>query len=368
MIQIIDYQITQNECQELIDMGSENLTNASTLGAVIENYRVAENTWIYSKTELTGKIKKLISDKTGLPTEHQEQIHVVKYNVGGEYKTHHDFFHPNTDYYDDTMKSGGQRVYSCLFYLNDGFEGGETEFPIKKIKVTPKTGRLLIWSNINPDGKLDDESLHAGLPVISGTKWIAIIWVREKSFSQTEVDKTDIKLIEPKINSKLEPVCLDLGQILKESECDTFKQIILEAKEKNWTLETDIRYYNNSYGVVLPFLWDLMDRFKPMIEEKINRKIKNANPYVRVYKNGSTLNSHTDRDGLDYTLSVCLFENINSNWPLIVKNEKNELIENITKIGHASLVTGNILEHWRTPLECNEDEYVIQLFLHYTHI
>jgi prolyl 4-hydroxylase len=88
------------------------------------------------------------------------------------------------------MKSGGQRVYSCLFYLNDGFMGGETEFPIKKIKVVPKTGRLLIWRNINPDGELDHESLHAGLPVIDGTKWIIIIWVREKSVIK---NKTNIK-------------------------------------------------------------------------------------------------------------------------------------------------------------------------------
>jgi prolyl 4-hydroxylase len=79
------------------------------------------------------------------------------------------------------MKSGGQRVYSCLFYLNDEFEGGETEFPIKKIKVTPKIGRMLMWSNLKIDGSLDFESLHAGLPVISGTKWIAIVWVREKA-------------------------------------------------------------------------------------------------------------------------------------------------------------------------------------------
>jgi prolyl 4-hydroxylase len=182
MIAIIDYEISEAECKELIEMGSANMISASTLGTPIENYRVAENTWIHSKTELTTKIKKIISSKSGLPIENQEQIHIVKYNVGGEYKTHHDFFHPNTDYYDTTMKSGGQRVVSCLFYLNDEFEGGETEFPTKKIKVTPKTGRMLMWSNLKIDGSLDFESLHAGLPVISGTKWIAIVWVREKSF------------------------------------------------------------------------------------------------------------------------------------------------------------------------------------------
>jgi prolyl 4-hydroxylase len=182
MIKILDNIISNNECLELIKLASKNMHKANTLGENIPNYRIADNTWIFEKNELTQKIKKIISEKTNLPIENQEEIHIVKYDIGGEYKSHHDFFHPNTDYYDLSIKTGGQRAYSCLFYLNDNFVGGETEFPTKKIKITPRIGRLLIWKNLYEDGSLDFESLHAGLPVIDGTKYIAIIWVRENKF------------------------------------------------------------------------------------------------------------------------------------------------------------------------------------------
>ena len=51
MITIIDYEISEPECKELIEMGSTNMISASVLGTPIENYRVAENAWIYSDTE-----------------------------------------------------------------------------------------------------------------------------------------------------------------------------------------------------------------------------------------------------------------------------------------------------------------------------
>jgi prolyl 4-hydroxylase len=174
--------LNNDECETLIQLGKDKLIDATTLGVVTKNYRTAQNTWLFEKNELTNKIKKIVSEKTNLPIENQEQIHIVKYNIGGEYKEHHDFFHPNTDYYDSQIQRGGQRIYSCLFYLNDNFEGGETHFPKVEYEVTPKKGKLLVWKNLKDDMSINDNSLHAGLPVIEGEKWIAIIWIREKLF------------------------------------------------------------------------------------------------------------------------------------------------------------------------------------------
>lgn len=175
--------LTKEECDELISLGRDKMVIASTLGKQIDGYRTADNTWIYEKTLLTDKIKSIVSEYTNTPISHQESIHIVRYGKGGEYKTHHDFFHPNTDYYDNVMQNGGNRTHSVLFYLNDDFEGGETEFPKLNIKVTPELGKLLIWENMNSDGTLNYDSLHAGLPVIDGEKWILIIWIRENKFS-----------------------------------------------------------------------------------------------------------------------------------------------------------------------------------------
>jgi len=181
MVQEFDNQLTKEECEELINKSKDKLKQAGVLGEHRENYRTAQQTWIFDNDPLSLKIKSIILNKTNLPHENQEALHVVKYEVGGEYKPHHDFFHPNTDYYESTTKIGGQRKYSCLFYLNDNFKGGETYFPKKDLKIQPHLGKLLMWDNLNKDGSPNQDSLHAGLPVEDGEKWICIVWVREKS-------------------------------------------------------------------------------------------------------------------------------------------------------------------------------------------
>ena len=119
--------------------------------------------------------------ESGLPVENQEEIHIVKYEIGGEYKPHHDFFHVTEDYAAEHIANGGNRIKSALIYLNDDFEGGETEFPELNIIVKPELGKLVIWDNM-VDGKLDYTSIHAGLPVKSGIKYIAVVFIRENNF------------------------------------------------------------------------------------------------------------------------------------------------------------------------------------------
>lgn len=182
MIQEFQNILSIDECNELIEISKNKLFSATTLGIKIIDYRTAENTWLFEKNNLTDKLKNIVSDKTNLPIENQEQIHIVKYNFGGEYKQHHDFFHPNTDYFESQTQKGGQRIYSCLFYLNDDFKGGETYFPKIDYKVNPELGKLIVWKNLNDDLSLNYNSLHSGLPIISGEKWICIVWVRENKF------------------------------------------------------------------------------------------------------------------------------------------------------------------------------------------
>jgi prolyl 4-hydroxylase len=183
MITILDTQLTTDECNDIIAIGSEKLTTAKTLGEQIDGYRTAQESWITEVNPLINKLKFLVKTYTGLPIENQEAPHFILYEIGGEYKQHYDFFHKGEDYYDSLMSRGGQRVFSCLFYLNEDFLGGETLFPNKRIAVTPKTGRLLIWKNVLDNGQVDYESLHAGLPVVEGVKKIIVIWVRENKFN-----------------------------------------------------------------------------------------------------------------------------------------------------------------------------------------
>ena len=161
----------------------------------------------------------------------------------------------------------------------------------------------------------------------------------------------------------------DLGQILTDEECNVLSGKIIEAYTSNKLMaETDIKYYKNSYGGNIDENWELCNRFLPLVEEKTGLKLKVANPYCRIYNNESTLNTHIDRAGLDWTISICLFTNIGYDWPLEVKVTHWDIEKFPTKTGFASLVNGGVLEHWREPLQCDDEHYVIQLFLHYTEI
>ena len=65
--------------------------------------------------DVISKIEKLIESLTCLPPENQEYLQVLQYSEGQEYKKHHDFFHKDSYYYEETMARGGQRLYSFLF-------------------------------------------------------------------------------------------------------------------------------------------------------------------------------------------------------------------------------------------------------------
>ena len=58
-------------------------------------------------------------------------------------------------------------------------EGGATWFPQAGIKVAPRRGLMLIWNNMNPDGTPNELTIHEGMPVVEGVKYIVTKWFRE---------------------------------------------------------------------------------------------------------------------------------------------------------------------------------------------
>jgi prolyl 4-hydroxylase len=67
-----------------------------------------------------------------------------------------------------------------MVYLNDVEEGGATEFPYIDFVSRPERGSLLVWNNISPDGEPNIMTLHAGNPVVRGTKYIITKWYRTR--------------------------------------------------------------------------------------------------------------------------------------------------------------------------------------------
>lgn len=161
----------------------------------------------------------------------------------------------------------------------------------------------------------------------------------------------------------------DLGKILNDYECYFLKkEIIQEESIGKFTPELDTKYYKNSVGGVNNTSWYLLSRFLELATTTCGKPLRIANPYTRVYKKDSFLAPHVDREGLDWTISVCIYSDLQEEWPLKIKNSDGSIIEAPTLVGVASLVNGRELEHWRDPLECNKNQMVIQTFLHYTEI
>lgn len=172
------------ECGEIITQGSPILSPLSVGGEKTQEFskmRTGEGAFLTNPSPILNKVKNLISSLTQLPIENQEPPHLIKYEIGGEYKPHYDYYEDNWELHKKELQRGGNRKFSCLFYLNDNFKGGETYFPYNKITITPSIGNLVIWSNLS-NGKPNLNSYHAGLPITEGTKWALIVWVRENKY------------------------------------------------------------------------------------------------------------------------------------------------------------------------------------------
>lgn len=137
----------------------------------------SRNTFDYVRQEAFKLVKDFFWYLDGFSVDHLEYAQIQKYTVGQEYKPHYDYF------YAAPYLVTNDRIATLIVYLNDGFSGGETEFPNLNIKITPKQGRALYfeYKYIN---KLNIKTLHAGLPVTEGEKWIITIWIRQDSYLQ----------------------------------------------------------------------------------------------------------------------------------------------------------------------------------------
>ena len=94
-----------------------------------------------------------------------ETIQGQRYAVGQQFKPHHDFFHVEADYWPEMARTGGQRTWTAMVFLNEPDGGGETFFEKAGVRVTPRRGNMLAWNNLDergPTQPLLDTPGHAG--------------------------------------------------------------------------------------------------------------------------------------------------------------------------------------------------------------
>lgn len=109
-----------------------------------------------------------------------EPLQGQRYAVGQEFKPHTDYFEPTGIDYHRFCAVTGQRTWTAMVYLNVPEAGGATRFrTIDKI-VQPETGKLVCWNNLRPDGRVNGATLHQGMKVRQGVKYVVTKWFRER--------------------------------------------------------------------------------------------------------------------------------------------------------------------------------------------
>ncbi len=127
-------------------------------------------------------ISRRIDALLGVDAAIGEPVQGQRYWPGQQFKTHNDWFYTSEGYWPQEEARGGQRSWTTMVYLNDVEEGGATLFAALGFQIEPQRGALLAWNNALPDGRPNEATLHAGMPVLRGVKYVITKWYRTRQW------------------------------------------------------------------------------------------------------------------------------------------------------------------------------------------
>lgn len=125
-------------------------------------------------------VRERLAAAVGTVAINLEAPQVLHYAVGQAFHPHVDFLDPGVPATAANVAQRGQRSWTTLVYLNEGFEGGETDFPTLGLRFLGGKGDALLFRNVDAEGRIDGRTMHAGLPPTAGEKWLLSQWVRDR--------------------------------------------------------------------------------------------------------------------------------------------------------------------------------------------
>lgn len=185
IVRVLEGLLSDEECAQLIELARPRLARSLTVdesGRHQTDERRSSNGMFFRIGEhpLVKTIEERIAAMLGIPVNHGEGLQILHYLPGQEYEPHYDWFDPTQPGFSAVTERGGQRIASVVMYLNTPEEGGGTGFPAAHLTVTALTGSAVYFAYETGD----ESSLHAGLPVLKGEKWIATKWLRERPYQR----------------------------------------------------------------------------------------------------------------------------------------------------------------------------------------
>jgi prolyl 4-hydroxylase len=168
-------------CGELIELIDANRRPSTIADANGDHYfRTSETCDLEPGEAAVQDLEARLFALNGIDPAHGEPVQGQRYAVGQEFKAHTDYFEPDGADWDRYCALPGQRTWTVMIHLNTVEAGGGTRFNVPRKIVQPETGKLLAWNNRRPDGRPNPNTLHHGMKVRKGVKYVITKWYRER--------------------------------------------------------------------------------------------------------------------------------------------------------------------------------------------
>jgi hypothetical protein len=184
--QIVDHLVTAEECAALLEYAGNNLILGDGYGGEATPHNKAETFYGFAVEgspgpnldpghslclEVIQRARKVIQRHFRLPFLWLDYAHLVKREpVPGAEVTAGELSHPW--HFDDQSEHVKHRTHTAILYLNDGFEGGFTQFketdfgPFRQVQ--PAAGKMIAFDVA--------KNAHAVSKLISGERYVLNMW------------------------------------------------------------------------------------------------------------------------------------------------------------------------------------------------
>ena len=196
LLTYLDDFLTASEIDYLVALGTPLFQRSMITDGKVTTRRTSDSCFLPGSDAVVSRIKqRAASFLGGVAYDGIEAVQLVRYVENQKVDLHYDW-HQGT--LPVSKKSGKpyNRLASFFIYVNAGCTGGETWFPkvliastlqssgkVRSVEdgqgvaVVPRAGSGVFWMNMDGAGVGDCRTLHAGLPVKSGTKIGMNIWI-----------------------------------------------------------------------------------------------------------------------------------------------------------------------------------------------
>ena len=364
--------LNQHECEHMIAaIGSQLRPSELSSFEVDNSFRTSETCDLETTADpLIQDIDQRICRLLGVDESYSEAIQGQYYSLGQEFKPHTDYFEEQ-----EMMEYGastGQRTFTVMIYLNTVEKGGMTRFTSIGHDIQPKEGLAVIWSNLNPDGSPNQETIHHAQPVLKGSKAIVTKWFRSKS-SLPEQPPMFFRG-----SNDFIPNYTKTGFALAQLPRDIFEKIqnfyvSHQEHKKNEVVPggfiSNSDPKNTQSSSLINLREDLREEIhillKVLMEKWCGKALLPTYVYgIRVYHRGAVLKCHQDRMETHIISAIInVDQQVDQDWPLVIYDNYYRRHEVILKPGEVIFYEGARLMHGRPfPLRGN---FFANIFCHF---